>query len=786
LKHSDLKHYKYQFFIFFLLLLSTMVLFQNCSEGFQSKTVTLPSPEPVVITKNNPSGCGSSSIYKLHSEPMEYVTASIMSLELEYGGGSTVLPIDEVDRFKCLDSPYFATYGNELYSNGRVISKKVKISDLKKINDFYYSDGIVIFSDDRSTTAHLGTFEIISPLSQVFAKDKDNFYFHSRVLENVLKGSFKVLSEELAWDSQAIYSGSFRIPHEQLSQYTHEGEIFFSNSSNEYFYGENLSSMPASDGVLKPLFKNYAKDDKAYYWQRIKFGDTDRNLTILNENYATDRVNVYYQGVIVPDVSPDYFQVMHPGGVAHDDKAVYFRTTRVQATEPSLVKMHLDKFILFDNKVYNIKGDLLSTQGDQLVDLGGGYMKDNNKVFLFGGELTGVNPDGFKYLGMLFFPIAGYEVPMSKNIEDLFFYKTSLTDYNSRLNYMFNPHIPSFEVLSSYYAKDENTVYAGNGDMSIAPQDFQIISGEYARQGESVYYKQTSFISNDVDASSLTVIDDDYSMDANYYYYRGAQLAPVSDGELTLLPADYSVVGKTVYCHSNSFPEIDFTSFKVIAYKLFLLANTSDGLYLGCTKISDSPLDVNTLKYFSTGNSLSNNYEFFGDNQNIYDKTGWVSLASGFKAFPGRYFKNSQNVYFREFDNSTNTMLPSADPDTFVVLSEGTDLSSQIYAMDMDEVFHLGISLPHLDPTNISRPEGQQGFIHDTDTLYRFGKIINGVDVSTVSFFTGSIKYFKDATNVYYEETIIEEADPGSFIVLSYNTAEDDSYTYLRDVATVK
>lgn len=170
-------------------------------------------------------------------------------------------------------------------------------------------------------------------------------------------------------------------------------------------------------------------------------------------------------------------------------------------------------------RVYYGNEPVMHADARSFVDLGHGYAKDNNNVYMNGRVLENVDPTTFRLKGH-----SGRrnhersdDVPMPHRG----YYKTQMNVYygDRRIDAMAS----SFVDLGGGYAKDNLDVYyCGKKVRGPMASSFVVLGGGYAKDNLDVYYCGEEI--RGAMASSFVYEGNGYAKDACDAYYRGKKI----------------------------------------------------------------------------------------------------------------------------------------------------------------------------------------------------------------------------------------------------------------------
>jgi hypothetical protein len=199
-------------------------------------------------------------------------------------------------------------------------------------------------------------------------------------------------------------------------------------------------------GVLKPevdaptfeVLGNYARDKQYVY---DSFGNILPNalpdsFKVISGRYASDKQRVYSYDEVLPNALPDSFELLLPDGDARDKRQVI---SNVYARDKQQV--------YFDNKVLSNalpeSFELLNVAATE------GYARDKRQVYFNGTALTNVQYKSFELLGM------GYTRDRQK-----VYYVPSVTSYGDLPIVVVGADAETFQVLKRFgLGQDKNNCY---------------------------------------------------------------------------------------------------------------------------------------------------------------------------------------------------------------------------------------------------------------------------------------------------------------------------------------
>ncbi|MHB8710309.1 MAG: DKNYY domain-containing protein [Minisyncoccota bacterium] len=214
---------------------------------------------------------------------------------------------------------------------------------------------------------------------------------------------------------------------------------------------------------------------------------------------------------------------------------------------------------------------------------------------------------------------------------------------------------------------------------------------------------------------------------------------------------------------------------------LLLIAKDKDHTYVN--GIPDPTIDAETLTAISGHPSLFEDafhlYEFVGGSP-LYTITPFDPSVTFFSSRAeldsefGGYLKDKNGVYFQK------ERIVGADPETFIVFTSpelhGLKGSGPIYsyAKDKNFVYYDGVVVPHADPATFAPVDngGVYSYYYgkDTSAVYAGTTTIPNLDPQTVRVLwypiyegCGLSPYVKDAAHVFFQQSVVPNADSTTF-----------------------
>lgn len=213
-----------------------------------------------------------------------------------WAGGRTVQYLDGADpnSFKVLE--------------GKKDAKAIYAVDAERVYLGINSYAMKIDSADPSS------FSILTADGAYAADEKRVFWFGVQV-PGADPDSFEVLQEPYAKDSKRVYVGITPLEVHALKNF----EVLKVHPFDRPISAEtNRLVVKAPEDVY---VSGWSRDGVAYYWAAKELEGVDYDsLVLLNDLYAKDKHQVYYEGKPIRGADAKTFEVVGPGSIAARDK----------------------------------------------------------------------------------------------------------------------------------------------------------------------------------------------------------------------------------------------------------------------------------------------------------------------------------------------------------------------------------------------------------------------------------------------------------------------------------
>lgn len=498
----------------------------------------------------------------------------------------------------------------------------------------------------------------------------------------------------------------------------------------------------------------YTKDHKEVYYEDeiIKGADTE-SFVVLSKYYAKDKERVYYEENVIVRADPESFHILAPSVYYGKDKSnVFYRGKTIEGVD-------FNSFEPIDES----------------------FARDKGRVYYLGNVVENADPESFRVLTP--HSIYGY----SKDKNNIYF-NTIL----HRCTAMEDAHLNSFEVIALHFAKDKDHVYYDdNVIVNADPDSFHVLNWDdfFSKDRNNVYFGRKPVSS--IDITTFEVLGAYYGKDKEHVYYEGDVIAGADPKSFSVFAESkqYGKDNKNVYYQKEIFQEVvDVESFVLIDVLAFAAKDKYKVYSLLYPKKILEEADPETFKFI--------NYTYAKDKTNVYNflYSRIVKKADPetFKNINVLYSKDRYRVFYDDVE------IEGADPESFEIMEDGiiespwnveaeiSEVMKDKYSRDKNKVYLRGKPLEGVDSgaCEIIHPY----YVRDAKSVYFTHSLSfsgNGIiqDADSESFKVLGEKYGKDKNNVYWERSVIKEADVNSFEVVSdeYKYAKDKNNVYQGD-----
>ena len=551
------------------------------------------------------------------------------------------------------------------------------------------------------------------------------------------------------------------------------------------------------------------KDNAVYYkdeiWQadEKKVNNADfKTFVELNKIYGKDNKNVFYGDEKLENADFKTFQAVGEN-IGRDKDNFYWYNQKVKIN-PKDFKLYKnkDKIRYFRNngKIYDLEG-LDELNGIKDVDtfevLDDEYSKDKHNIYYGEVTLSGVDKDTFQIIMPNYYAkdknsvYSGHKKikganPKTIKVLNIAYVKDDKTVFSnfSFSNTLKNADVKSFEALGQYYGKDKNNVYLMGEKIKKADvKTFQVISEEffnhYSKDKNNVYLE--TYIIEGANPETFEIIKEEpsYSKDKKHLYYSGKKIDEIKDNLKIMSAGIFGIIinGNKIYANGNRLDIENPENFKIIKNDYY---NNPNIIY---------------------GKNDKNIYVIIGNGQKIRSKIIKDADINSFEIMEiGAYSRDKNNIYFTYSDV---VKIKDVDKDSFTIGEHG-------FSYDKNSVYFYGKKIDGISPrgfkiVDLAVNSGDSvtfALLTDSKNLYKFiyefdpetyklknTKLVTvtNVKVDAPSFEivkedTGS--YYKDKDNVFYydmnknELRKVEGGDRNSFVEMNNFFAKDNKNIY--------
>ena len=551
------------------------------------------------------------------------------------------------------------------------------------------------------------------------------------------------------------------------------------------------------------------KDNAVYYkdeiWQsdEKKVNDADfKTFVELNKIYGKDSKNVFYEDRKLDNADVKTFQAISDE-LGKDKKYIYRYDEKMEVNPKDFqLYKNKDKIIYFRNngKLYEAGTFLENTTVEDLDTfeiLDDEYSKDKHNIYYGGVTLSDVDMDTFQIIMPNYYAkdknsvYSGHKKikganPKTIKVLNIAYVKDDKTVFSnfSFSNTLKNADVNFFEALGQYYGKDKNNVYLMGEKIKKADvKTFQVISEQsfnhYSKDKNNVYLE--TYIIEGADPKTFEIIKEEpfYSKDKKYLYYSGKKIDEIKDNLKIMSAGIFGIIknGNRIYANGNRLDIENPENFKIIKNDYY---NNPNIIY---------------------GKNDKNIYVIIGNGQKIRSKIIKDADINSFEIMEiGAYSRDKNNIYFTHSDV---IKIKDVDKDSFTIGKNG-------FSYDKNSVYFYGKKIDGISPKgfkiiDLAVNSGDSvtfALLTDSKNLYKFiyefdpetyklknTKLVTvtNVKVDAPSFEivkedTGS--YYKDKDNVFYydmnknELRKVEGGDRNSFVEMNNFFAKDNKNIY--------
>ena len=510
------------------------------------------------------------------------------------------------------------------------------------------------------------------------------------------------------------------------------------------------------------------KDNAVYYkdeiWQsdEKKVNDADfKTFVELNKIYGKDNKNIFYGDEKLENADFKTFQAV--GENTGRDKDNFYWYNQKVKINPKDFKFYKnkDKIVYFRNngKIYDLKV-LDELNGIEDVDtfevLDDEYSRDKYNIYYGGVTLSDVDMDTFQI------------------------------------------------IMPDAYAKDKNKVYYGSRPIrEVNPKTVKILSEIYLKDDKSVFTKYRKIENADLDSFEVLGEMHIYAKDNKNVYLFGEIIKKADPRTFEIISeiafATYSKDKEKVYISGMEIKGADSKTFEKLEKSTFYSKDKNNLYYqeVKIDKIRDNleNMSAGVLDIIKNGNRIYAN----GNSLDIENPENFKIIKNDYYSDPNIiYGKNNKNIYviIGNGQKIRSKVIKDADIDSFEIMEIGA------YSRDKNNIYFTYSDVVKIkDVDKGSFTIGEHGFSHDKNSVYFYGKKIDGispkgfkiVDLTVNSGEPVTFALLTDSKNLY---KFIYEFDPETYKLKntklitvtnvkvdapSFEIVKEDTGSYYRD-----
>ncbi len=599
------------------------------------------------------------------------------------------------------------------------------MSDFSNKMSYHIQDGQLYFQryPVEAGTVDVESFEI---LSDWHARDKHNVYSTFEVLAGADPSTYEILEAP---------SGMLRTR--------------FTRDARQVFFERTLIK-DADAASFEVIDEFHGRDKARVFHCRDLFADVDvESFRGLGNSFAVDKHHAYYYMRIVAPADAQSFSVLNPnywGSFAKDARQVYDHAAQLLPDADPASFEQCGESLYGKDKAHAYYGSYQLKNADPATFalINSNYAKDKKQVYVHQQVIDNADPDSFQVL----------------HDNHSFSIATDATHaYIGVQRIALIGDVDQFRYLSGGYCVDDKGVYYDGELVDDAdPKTFHIDDMGIARDATAIYEDHERL---DVDPASYTHVDGAFSADATRVYFMSQVVPGLNPQTFTVLNDYYAVDDKSAVYFDERFyqcevlPPVDIESFKVIPNTHY--ASDKNQVY-HCEAVLPNS-DPQSFEILEGAFAKDNKQAYYGDA---------VLTDADPKTFTCRDYRFAQDdTHMYLFDD----LIVDADPHSFESLDEH-------YATDKNHVFYDGVKIVDADVKTFELIP--RWYARDAQQIYAEGKALD-IDAATARFLSDA--YIADTQNVYFLGRKLEEADAGSFEIVSArdHLAKDANAVYYRD-----
>ena len=402
------------------------------------------------------------------------------------------------------------------------------------------------------------------------------------------------------------------------------------------------------------------------------------------------------------------------------DNAVYYKDEIWQADEKKVNNADFKTFVEL-NKIYG-KDNKNVFYGDEKLE------NADFKTFQAVGENIGRDKDNFYWYNQKV-KINPKDFKLYKNKDKIVYFRNNGKIYDLKgldeLNGI--EDVDTFEVLDDEYSRDKYNIYYGGVTFSDVDMDtFQIIMQDtYAKDKNKVYYGSRPI--REVNPKTVKILSEIYLKDDKSVFtkYGKIENADLDSFEVLGEMHIYAKDNKNVYLFGEIIKKADPKTFEIIKEKP-TYSKDKKYLYYSGKKIDEirdnlENMSAGVLDIIKNGNRIYAN----GNRLNIENPENFKIIKNDYYNNPNIiYGKNDKNIYviIGNGQKIRSKVIKDADIDSFEIMEIGA------YSRDKNNIYFTYSDVVKMkDVDKDSFIIGEHGFSHDKNSVYFYGKKIDGI-----------------------------------------------------------
>ncbi len=350
------------------------------------------------------------------------------------------------------------------------------------------------------------------------------------------------------------------------------------------FIANSQQTIKISDSILISTSKTgkyIIKKDGVYFekfqpsWSSLigrpeKFECDIASFEILNNGYAKDRYNFYYNGIKINDVDYDSFSIIEidyspskfPWGgfgiiyeyYAKDKYQVYCGEKIIKNADPNTFEFFSILYAKDSNYVFYRGDPIESADANSFQFIKDRFAKDKNHVYHLG-KIISDNPASFQILD--------YESRYAKDKDYTFYWWGNGPIHIDTLK---DANVDSVKVISKFYATDAEKVFWCAKIIPDAELNtFKIINRGYSCDKKHVYWRNKMIAGANPESFELLGNYLYFSKDDKYVYYMESLIEGADYKSFTPLSYQWGKDKNFIYFENTKREDIDYKSFEIIA-----------------------------------------------------------------------------------------------------------------------------------------------------------------------------------------------------------------------------